>query len=97
METKHYYLLNTLEKKCAKLIPNVKINFAFRKTNTLKSIFLPLQKGKDVNRADCKIIYKIACKDCDSIYIGETSRDKKTRMKEHQNNIKNMDHNFKIY
>ncbi|CAF3277607.1 unnamed protein product, partial [Rotaria sp. Silwood2] len=66
-----------VKKKCAKLIPNIKINFAFRKTNTLKGVFLPLQKGKDPNRTDCKIVYKIPCTNCDSIYIGETSRDKK--------------------
>jgi hypothetical protein len=86
-----------IKKKCAKLIPNIKINFAFKKTNSLKSIFLPIQKGKDPNRLDSKIIYKIQCNDCESIYIGETARDKTTRMKEHQNNIKKMDHNSRIF
>ena len=86
-----------VKKQCARVTPDIKINFAFRKINTLKSIFLLLQKGEDQNRADSKIIYKIQCENCDSVYIGETARDKQTRIKEHQNNLKKMDHNSKIF
>jgi hypothetical protein len=65
-------------------------------TNTLKSIFLPLQKGKNIENREKKMIYKIPCKNCDSVYIGETSRDKTTRMREHQKNIKTNDPNSKV-
>jgi hypothetical protein len=51
-----------VKKKCTKWIPNMKLNIAFRKTNSLKSIFLPLRKGKDSSRVDCKIVYQIYVK-----------------------------------
>ena len=31
-------------------------------------------------------VYKIPCNDCDSVYIGETSRPFKVRLKEHKHN-----------
>ena len=33
-------------------------------------------------------VYKIDCMNCDKFYIGETGRSLKTRIKEHQNDIK---------
>ncbi len=63
----------------------MKLNIAFRKTNSLKSIFLPLRKGKDSSRVDCKIIYQIQCQNCDSVDFGETTREKAIRIKERQN------------
>jgi hypothetical protein len=86
-----------VKKQCEKLIPNIKINFAFKKTNSLMNTFLPIHKGNDINRKDRKIIYKINCKNCDSVYIGETARDKKTRIKEHISNVKKMESNSKIF
>ena len=42
----------------------------------------PKDKSEDMEKAD--VVYKIQCKDCDSNYVGETSRLLKTRVKEHQ-------------
>ncbi len=75
----------------------MKLNIAFRKTNSLKNIFLPLQKGKDSSRVGSKMIYKIQCQNCDSVDIGETTREKAIKTKEHQKNVKNMDLNSKIF
>ncbi|KYN11963.1 hypothetical protein ALC57_15856 [Trachymyrmex cornetzi] len=35
----------------------------------------------------CKLNYKIQCRDCDAIYVGQTRRLLKTRTKEHRNHI----------
>ena len=39
------------------------------------------------------IVYKIKCKDCDCVYIGQTSRALKTRVKEHAKAIETLDDN----
>ena len=38
-------------------------------------------------------MYKIKCKDCDCVYIGQTSRALKTRVKEHAKAIATLDEN----
>ena len=35
-------------------------------------------------------VYKIPCRDCEKVYIGESGRDLKVRMKEHMKDIENM-------
>ena len=37
------------------------------------------------------LAYKIPCRDCDAVYIGETGRSLKTRKREHFNAVKRMD------
>ena len=39
------------------------------------------------------IVYKIRCKSCDSVYVGQTSRALKTRVKEHVKPIATLDEN----
>ena len=38
-------------------------------------------------------MYKIKCKDCDCVYVGQTSRALKTRVKEHAKAIATLDEN----
>ena len=62
------------------------IRFYFRKGTSLQSIF-----SKDFRQdssAGCPGIYKIPCKNCDSVYIGETGRDIRIRVNEHELSIK---------
>jgi len=57
-----------------------------------------IRKGKD--RLDAQrvteIVYKINCKDCDKVYIGQTKKHLATRIKEHKNNINNSSGNFSV-
>ena len=63
---------------------------------SLKSIFLPILKGIDENKKNKNLVYSIPCLDCNKVYIGETSRMKETRMKEHKANIKTLATNSKL-
>jgi len=42
------------------------------------------------------VIYRIDCKDCNQVYIGQTKRHLDTRVKEHLNNIKNSSGNYSV-
>ena len=59
---------------------------------TISSLF---RKPKDkISKENTKgIIYKVKCKDCSSIYIGQTARALKTRIKEHKRAIQTSDKN----
>ena len=82
-------LASKIRKVCQKLLPHVDLHLAFKKQNTLKQTLLPLQKGMDESKKNKNVAYKIPCRDCDLAYIGETSRNRSTRMKEHKADIKN--------
>jgi hypothetical protein len=41
-------------------------------------------KDKSDTMDQAAVVYKISCKDCDSCYVGETTRPLKKRIKEHQ-------------
>ncbi|CAF4600906.1 unnamed protein product [Rotaria sp. Silwood2] len=85
-----------INKLCKKLLPNLKIQFAFKKHMSLRSIFLPKLKGIDEEKKKKNLVYSIPCKNCDKIYIGETSRKKDTRMKEHEAKIRTLSSDSKL-
>ncbi len=85
-----------VKKFCRKLLPNLTIQFAFKKHMSLKSIFLPKLKGMDEEKKKKKLVYSIPCMDCEKVYIGETSRMKETRMKEHKAKIKTLSSDSKL-
>ena len=85
-----------INKFCRQLLPNVTIQFAFRKNMNVKSIFLPRLKGTDEDRKNKKQVYSIPCKDCDKVYIGETSRMGETRINEHKSKIRTLSSDSKI-
>jgi hypothetical protein len=63
---------------------------------SLKNIFLPKLKGIDEDKKKKNLVYSIPCMNCDKVYIGETSRMKETRMKEHEAKIKTLASNSKL-
>jgi hypothetical protein len=85
-----------VKKFCRKLLPNLIIQFAFKKHMSLKNIFLPKLKGIDEDKKKKNLVYSIPCMNCDKVYIGETSRMKETRMKEHEAKIKTLASNSKL-
>ena len=81
-------LANKIKHLCKKLLPLIQVKTCFKKTFTIKSNFLPLQKGMDESKKEKKLVYKLSCQNCNKCYVGETNREKKVRMKEHQTDIK---------
>ena len=65
---------------------------SFSRVATISSI-LKKSKDKIEKEASRGIVYKIKCKDCDCIYVGQTSRALKTRVKEHVKAIATLDKN----
>jgi len=57
-----------------------------------------IKKGKDqLNKAQVtEVVYKLNCKNCDKVYIGQTKRHLGTRVKEHLNNIKSTSNNYSV-
>ena len=71
------------------------IRVAHKPITTLRRLLTNVKDRDDpLNRPGA--VYKIACNDCDSIYIGETGRNLKTRLKEHQRATKKNDCNNHI-
>lgn len=69
-----------------KILKKYNILTVFRSSNKLNSI---IKLGKDpVNNSDLNdVVYKICCKQCEKIYIGQTKRTLKTRINEHKKDI----------
>ena len=81
-----------MSEKISRLLRQFQIKVAHKPIRTVSSI---LKKPKDQPNKDAptNIIYRIRCKDCPSVYIGQTSRTLKIRTIEHARAIANKDKN----
>ena len=58
----------------------------FKQTNTLRRNFVHNRVIRDnTNNTKKAGVYVVPCKDCESVYVGETGRDLSTRKREHIN------------
>jgi len=73
--------------KVKRVLQSYKIFTACKPQSTLRQI---LSKPKDKIEYESKtgVIYQIPCKDCNTVYIGETGRSLATRKKEHMANVR---------
>ena len=85
-----------IKKLCRQLLPNIIVQFGFKKHMSLKNLFLPKLKGTDENRKNKNLVNSIPCNDCDKVYIGETSRMRDTRINEHKSKIRTLSSDSKI-
>ncbi|KAL9961859.1 hypothetical protein ACROYT_G030890 [Oculina patagonica] len=78
--------------RIANVLRGFNIKVAHKPIRTISNI---LKKPKDrIEKEDTRgIVYKIKCNDCDCVYVGQTSRALKTRMKEHAKAIAALDKN----
>ena len=77
-------------RKVTNLFINTKIGIAFKATATLQQLTRPKTQNlkSDYEKSG---IYKITCKTCHKSYVGQTSRNLKTRFQDHTPYIKNND------
>ncbi|XP_046472568.1 uncharacterized protein [Neodiprion pinetum] len=58
------------------------------------SLFFDTGKDKLPLEKQSNLVYKICCKDCNKLYIGQTSRCLNVRINEHKNNFKDSDDRY---
>ena len=78
--------------KTARVLRGFNIKVAHKPIRTISNI-LKKPKDKIEREASRGVVYKIKYKDCDCVYIGQTSRALKTRVKEHTRAISTLDGN----
>ena len=78
--------------RIAKVLRGFNIKVAHKPVRTILNI-LKKPKDKIQKEASRGIVYKIKCKDCVCVYIGQTSRALKMRVKEHTKAIATSDEN----
>ena len=89
------YIKATTE-RVNKILRPYNIRLGSKPTNTLKSKLCILKdKINDEDKTNC--VYQISCGECPAQYIGQTSRELKTRVKEHQRAVATFDPNSLIY
>lgn len=77
-------LSQRIDKAIRKEFPDTII--AYKNRKTLRNLF---SKTKDplVRELKSNVCYKVQCKNCDNVYIGQTGRHVKTRMAEHRRDV----------
>ena len=63
------------------------IRVAFHSPNKMDK-YIRVQKDTCPRTSKSNVVYKILCNDCDASYVGQTSRQLKTRIAEHHNHIR---------
>ena len=78
-----------LSEKISGILHSYNLKTAYKNQKNLKMIFKPT-KDKIPKELSSNIVYSVPCKgnDCKAVYIGQTKRFLKNRLKEHKNNIR---------
>jgi len=81
---------NSLTTDIFSLFRNTNIDITFKTTTTLHYLIKPTAPTR-LQEQEKSGIYKITCKTCHKAYVGQTSRNLKSRFREHIQYIKNND------
>jgi len=97
-DNKGYTLLVPFVDKASQDIKRILKNLIDVRFTIPKKLNCLIKKGKDqLNKAQVtEVVYKLNCKNCDKVYIGQTKRHLGTRVKEHLNNIKSTSNNYSV-
>ena len=71
--------VNKISEKFKKIINGTVSKIAFYSVNKLRSL-IRVHKDPLLISAQSNVVYRIACKDCEASYVGQTSRQIKTRI-----------------
>ena len=68
----------------------IRVKTVCRSRGTLRSALVRVKQPRE-DRKKKGVIYEVPCKDCECVYIGETSRTLEKRLSEHKNGVKKHD------
>ena len=68
------------------------INVVFKFDNTIKNILIKFSPNNNSN-----LIYEIPCQDCNKVYIGQTSKELETRIRQHKSYVNNQRSNSALF
>ncbi|CAF4157396.1 unnamed protein product, partial [Rotaria sordida] len=77
---------NKIKNIIKSLFPTFEIIFGYKKGTTLAKLFTKNFKGKDP--MEIGVVYKLTCKTCDQVYIGQTKLNINERMKQHKEGLR---------
>ena len=89
------YISGTSE-KLKRIFHKYNVEVAHKPSRNLRSELCCL-KDRRTNDEKSGVVYRIGCKDCDAKYVGETGRQVRDRMSEHQRDIRNKKSASKVY
>ena len=85
-----------VSERLSRIFRKFDVKIAHKPTNTIKDKICHLKdKRKNLDKAG--VVYELDCNQCTAKYIGETGRQTRDRMKEHQNDISVRKPASKIY
>ena len=77
-----------VSEKCRRIFSKFNIQASLRPAMTLRRMLVKPKDSRPLLRtSDC--VYRIPCKDCNEVYIGETSRHLEERLDEHKASVRN--------
>ncbi|XP_071579118.1 uncharacterized protein [Temnothorax nylanderi] len=76
----------TITEKFKNAIRELNVRLSYNSLNKMRT-FIKAQKDSLPRSNKCNVVYKINCNDCDASYVGQTSRQLQTRIREHRNHI----------
>ena len=79
-----------LSEKIAKVCAPLGVKPVFRPRRTLKRELMQV-KSRTPEQKQTGVVYKIPCKECPEVYVGETKRTLKVRLSEHRQAVKRGD------
>jgi len=79
--------VHSISEKFKNIAKKINHRIAYTGFNKMNNI-IKVHKDPLKNDNKCNIIYKIDCNNCDASYVGQTSRQLQTRIKEHRNHIR---------
>jgi hypothetical protein len=85
-----------VSERCSRILRPYGIKLANKSSNTLRSV-LSKVKDKQPTMENTGVVYQVPCKDCHSVYIGETGKEIGKRIREHERAINRRDNLSKIF
>ena len=85
-----------MSERVNRLLKPHNIKLGHKPTNTLRNALVHLKdKVETIDATD--VVYKINCKNCQKVYIGETGKNLKFRIDEHKSNVRKFYNNSLIF